>query len=253
MLRKYEVIDNFFQEINSEIKAYLLGFFLADGTYSLGARCTNSYKFQIRLQHEDVNVINMYQQEIVPTKPIINHPAYVDKNNVVHKETNSSTWTSKLMGQHLQEYNIYPQKTYDLNFTFPFEKIPLEYLWDFIRGFFDGDRQISYSNKTHQSTFALYGTSYDFMHQLGELFEKEFDVQMRIEGIQKSKMMLYTLRFHSNFKRKTFIENLYIKFYKNKNYFLKRKQEKFLNYLLFKYRDNLEDYERLLSIVERRE
>lgn len=76
---------------------------------------------------------------------------------------------------------------------------------------------------------------------------------MRIEGVQKSKMMLYTLRFHSNFKRKTFIENLYIKFYKNKNYFLKRKQEKFLNYLLFKYRDNLEYCERLLSIVERRE
>lgn len=100
-------------------------------------------------------------------------------------------------------------------------------------------------------TFALYGTSEVFMNSLGEYFEKEFNVKRRIEGVQKSKMTLYTLRFSSNYHRTTFIKALYEKFYKNKKYFLKRKQEKMLSYLLFKYRDNFEDCERLQSIVER--
>lgn len=100
-------------------------------------------------------------------------------------------------------------------------------------------------------TLALYGTSKVFMDNLGEYFEKEFNVEKRVEGIQKSKMILYTLRFSANQHRATFIEALYEKFYKDKKYFLKRKQEKMLSYLLFKYRDNFEDCERLQSIVER--
>lgn len=57
-------------------------------------------------------------------------------------------------------------------------------------------------------------------------------------------MILYTLRFKSK-NRVDFLEELYINFYKNKHYFLKRKQNKLLKYLLFKYRDNPNDCERL--------
>ena len=45
MKRKYDVKDDFFKEIDSEKKAYLLGFFLADGTYSLGSGCKDSYRY----------------------------------------------------------------------------------------------------------------------------------------------------------------------------------------------------------------
>lgn len=38
----------------------------------------------------------------------------------------------------------------------------------------------------------------------------------------------------------------------NKSCYLNRKKNKFLEYLKFKYRDNPEDYERFLDIVERR-
>ena len=65
-------------------------------------------------------------------------------------------------------------------------------------------------------------------------------------------MVLYTLRFSAGYNRKKFIDQLYNKLYSNKHFFLERKQSKMLNYLLFKYRDNSEDCERLQSIVERR-
>lgn len=253
MKRKYQVNDNFFKEINSEEKAYLLGFFLADGSYCLGRKCTKSYKFSIMLQKEDDNVIKLFKDNIIPDKQIQYKEAYIDKNNVKHKSTAFISWTSHIMNFDLEKFNIYPKKTYDIHFNFPFEKIPNEYLWDFIRGFFDGDGQISYSDITKQSTFALYGTSEQFLSKLGDIFEKEFDVIKRVEPVKKSKMILYTLRFHAGNNRKLFFYKLFIKFYKNKKYYLFRKCNKFLHYLLFKYRDNPEYYERILDIVERRE
>ena len=252
MKRKFDVNDDFFKEINSEIKAYLLGFFVADGSYSLATKCKDSYRYQIHQQEEDKCILDWYKEFIVPTKELSYKAPYQDKQGSNHKGSYSLRWSSKLMHLDLQNFNITPRKTYDFEFEFPFELIPKEYLWDFIRGFFDGDGQVSYSNTTHQFTFALYGTSEKFMSQLGEIFEKEFGIEKRIEGIQKTKMTLFTLRFSANQKRLPFIDALYSKFYKNKSYFLPRKQSKFLNYLLFKYRDNPEDCERLQDIVERR-
>ncbi len=228
-------------------------FFLADGSYCLGSKCTKSYKFSIRLQKEDDNIIKLFKDNIIPDKQIYYKEAYIDKNNVKHKSTAFISWTSHIMNFDLEKFNIYPKKTYDIHFNFPFEKIPNEYLWDFIRGFFDGDGQISYSDITKQSTFALYGTSEQFLSKLGDIFEKEFDVIKRVEPVKKSKMILYTLRFHAGNNRKLFFYKLFIKFYKNKKYYLFRKCNKFLHYLLFKYRDNPEYYERILDIVERRE
>ena len=253
MKRKYDVKDDFFREIDSEEKAYLLGFFLADGTYSLGSGCKDSYRYQIHQQEIDQCVVEWFKNAIVPEGRIDYKEAYTDAKGTNHKGTYKLRWTSKTMHKDLENFNITPRKTYDLEFEFPFEKIPNKYLWDFIRGFFDGDGQVSYSEETHQFTFALYGTSEKFMNQLGEIFEKEFGVEKRIEGIQKSKMILYTLRFSSNQNRQAFINALFSKFYTNKSYFLKRKQSKLLNYLLFKYRDNPEDCERLQDIVERRD
>ena len=128
MKRKYQVNDNFFKEINSEEKAYLLGFFLADGSYCLGSKCTKSYKFSIRLQKEDDSVIKLFKDNIIPDKQIQYKEAYIDKNNVKHKSTAFISWTSHIMNFDLEKFNIYPKKTYDIHFNFPFEKIPNEYL-----------------------------------------------------------------------------------------------------------------------------
>lgn len=54
-------------------------------------------------------------------------------------------------------YGIKERKTYDVDYEFPFDKIPEEFKWDFIRGVFDG--QISYSKTNHASTFGIYTTS----------------------------------------------------------------------------------------------
>lgn len=70
MIRKHNVVDDFFDVIDSEIKAYLLGFFVADGYFNLGARCTKSYRFQVALQNTDEEIIQLYRQFICPDAKI---------------------------------------------------------------------------------------------------------------------------------------------------------------------------------------
>ena len=64
-------------------------------------------------------------------------------------------------------------------------------------------------------------------------------------------MVLYTIRFFSNYNKVSFLTELYKKFYLNKSLFMKRKKLKIQKYLMFKYRANQEDFERLLDSVER--
>lgn len=251
-MKRSKTYDDFFNVIDSEIKAYLLGFFIADGNISMNARCVNSYKFGITLTESDGYVVKWYRDNICPERTITHyHSANGAKDR---KPVYAISWTSTAMKEYFETiYNIVPRKTFDLEFVFPFDKIPKEYIWDFIRGFFDGDGQISYNDTSHVSTFALYATSYKFLEQIGSFFEKEFGVEMRIEGTKKSKMILYCLRFNAHYNKQKFYFELYNKFYVNKQYYLTRKEEKLKKYLMFKYRVNQEDFERLFDNVEHRE
>lgn len=87
MKRKYSVNDNFFKVIDSEEKAYLLGFFLADGSYNLGTRCTKSYRYQVCLQGRDKSIIDFFQNFICPENSIKYKKAYVDKKGVSHQDS----------------------------------------------------------------------------------------------------------------------------------------------------------------------
>ena len=140
----YKVNDTFFDNIDSEIKAYLLGFFIADGCVQKEAKYRNkeiySYSYRMMLCNsiDDEDVIKLFQKYICPSKKLeytINQSGVkVKRKPQVHFR-----WNSKHMFETLLSYNIIPKKTYDFEFTFPFERIPTKLHRHFIRGFFDGD------------------------------------------------------------------------------------------------------------------
>ena len=152
------------------------------------------------------------------------------------------------MGKVLQDlYNIKPRKTYDHDFLMNFSLIPKEFVFDFIRGYFDGDGAVSYNEETHSLQFAIYGTSVNFLNQIADFFEKDFNVVRRISYRDNKTTRLYCLMFDSFKKKKEFHNSLFEKMYQNKKIYLKRKMLKLRHYLEFKYRDNPEDIERLLG------
>ena len=221
--------ENYFNNIDCDLKAYLLGFFLADGCITMNSGCKNSYKLSINISETDKNIVELYQQTICPNNKItISNYTKGAKNR---KPTYQIKWTSNIMKKDLENFNIYPRKTQDLNFEFPFEKLNTKFHFYFIRGFFDGDGALSYEKDKIQFTFSFYATTKLFLEQIENLFKKEFNVDYKIIGCKKSTMTLYQINFNSNNKRKYFIEKLYNKMYNNSKFSLDRKRLKFESYL----------------------
>lgn len=219
--------DEYFKVIDSDIKAYLLGFFLADGSITINSGCKNSYRLSINISETDKLLVEKFQSEICPQNKIVT--TYYQKEALNRKPVCNIKWTSNIMKNDLENFNIKQNKTYDFDFEFPFEKIENRFIFSFIRGFFDGDGHISYSK--NQFTFAFYATSKKFLTQLGIIFENNFNVKFIIDESQKKNVILYCLRFNSNYKRLSFINELYYKFYENSEFSLIRKKQKFESYL----------------------
>ena len=137
-----KINEKFFDNIDSEEKAYLLGFFIADGCMQKeekkkdGKVYSYSYRFTLSNSIDDLEIIELFQKSICPNKKI----EFINDQRGVkfRKEQARLRWTSKHMFETLESYNIHPRKTYDNEFFLP--KIMSDNLLrHFIRGLFDGD------------------------------------------------------------------------------------------------------------------
>lgn len=222
MARKLTKNENYFNEIDTELKAYLLGFFLADGCViqpSSGNKCIS-----MCLQEQDKYVLEWFLKEIVPDGKISSHK----KKSTGNVQYNIK-FTAKTMAEKLEElYNIKPRKTQDINFIFPFDKIPNELLHHFIRGFFDGDGWITTYSKDSNSgvlvpQFGFVSTSLPFILQLEEVLPKF--TEPRIITNQGKNNTYYQLIYSCGHGRVPLIQAW---LYNNANYYLLRKYNKFV-------------------------
>ena len=149
------VIHNYFSNINNPTKAYLLGFFIADGNIYYDR---NHYRFGISLNNKDIDILKLYKSEL-------NIPNDIEFLKFSHKEQQVKLrWSSKIMANNLMnKYNISVRKTYDINFWFPIYLLPPEYYGDFICGFLDGDGSIE-TNGKGKCTIRISGTNIIFFH-----------------------------------------------------------------------------------------
>lgn len=134
--------DNFFDEIDSELKAYLLGYLVADGCVSLELKKNGSYNYRIAfcVSQDDMEVIDMYKKFVFPNNAVCTKD--YSKDGVNRKPQVRLRASSKHMVETLiNKYHIHPRKTYDSVFKFP--NIAKHLQLDFIRGLFDGDGTIS--------------------------------------------------------------------------------------------------------------
>lgn len=140
--RKYNVDDYFFDEINNQERAYILGLFYADGcNYENGV-------VKIDLAEQDYNYL-------LKIKDILNYTGEIKKYGEGKKKFTGYdklyncqdicrlSMRSKHMSDQLAEKGCIHNKTYSL--LFPTENIlPKELIRHFIRGYMDGDGGISY-------------------------------------------------------------------------------------------------------------
>ncbi len=134
--RKYNVNDNFFDVIDSENKAYWLGFIYADGFIN-----TNDDKIGISLSIKDIEHLEKFKKDIEFTGNI---NIYEQKQGYnVGSKYCRILFTSENMKKQLIDKGVFELKTDKLKF--PTEKqVPNKFIYDFIRGYIDGDGCITH-------------------------------------------------------------------------------------------------------------
>lgn len=219
--KKHHVSD-YFKKIDSETKAYILGYIVADGSIEESNRKNRKSKL-IRLRFgcvtEDDEILKLIQREIAPENKI----RYYQPKAANHKQVSILQICDKeLISDLVSLYNIKPKKTYDANFEFP--NIPEEYERDFIRGFIDGDGSIG---KRH---FSMICNSPIFANQIKDRFLKVIpELKWVIYKEIRHITYYWSLHFSYNIKVR---KPIYDYLYKDATVFLKRKKEKAFNTVL---------------------
>ena len=201
--------EDFFDNIDSELKAYMLGFIIADGNVSI---YNNQYSLKIKIQYEDRYLLERLLKELDCTNTI---------NNDIYQKSPTSdniyrysyvSITSKHLVESLIKLKVIPAKTgYE---ELPY--IPEKFVRHMIRGFFDGDGVACCTDKTKSFGFVGNGKIID---QLKDILNWH-DVYAEPHWVTPN---LYQMQTSSN-KR---LLNLYHYMYDNCSFYLTRKYEKF--------------------------
>lgn len=200
--RKYPINQTFFDEINSEEKAYFLGFLCADG-----CNHKNSTKISMFLKESDKEILEIFKNLLQPTKPL----------TFLKKTTGSDQYgiqiSNRKISNRLNELGCVPNKTFNLLFPNK-NQVPKEYLKYYLRGFFDGDGWLGEKESSITATN-------DFCETLQKFLFEEFSMESRIRSKGKISEICFstkTTKFFTNW------------IYKDCTFFLKRKYQKYKKY-----------------------
>lgn len=128
--RKYTINKDFFKVIDTEEKAYILGFLYADGYNQVTKK-----QVRLTLQKRDKDILDKINKILNHNKPLL-----VIKENYLDLSINS-----KDMSLDLEKLGCVQNKTFKI--TFPYEHLSKDLYRHFIRGVFDGDGCISINKK----------------------------------------------------------------------------------------------------------
>lgn len=221
-MNKKQHNSNYFKTIDTETKAYILGYIVADGSIEESVRKDRPSKL-IRLRlgciSEDEEIIKLIQKEIAPYN-VIRHYQPKAKNR---KQTSILQICDKELINDLRSlYDIQPRKTYHSTFKFP--NIPKKFERDFIRGYIDGDGSIG------DKHFSMICNSPIFATQIKDKFLKQIpNLKWYIYEECRKITPYWSLHFNFCLKVK---RNLFEYLYKDAVVFLKRKHDKMLNTVL---------------------
>lgn len=218
--RKYVLNENYFEKIDTEEKAYWLGFLYADGNIFINE---NSYRLTFSLKREDSDHVKRFKECIESNATI-----KIQTTSIGDKKYESAIIriNNEKICRDLIKKGCIPNKTFRT--TYPSEEIvPYHLQSHFIRGVFDGDGCISYTmniekDKMPQVHFEILGTR-DILTGIFNYFSNNDLLRSKLKISKKDN--IYSLRASGVYNILEIKEILY----NNSNLFLDRKYEKFLD------------------------
>jgi len=157
---RYEINENFFEKINTEKKAYILGFILADASIR---KCKKgASELQISINSKDIDVLEKINRAMKSNYPIkFRKP----RTSVIKSGYNKDTVINGNITANLCIYNskivddlIKLGISFDKTYTGKPIKVKKELEKDFWRGCLDGDGSIFQIKKNREWAISMYGT-----------------------------------------------------------------------------------------------
>lgn len=210
--RKYNIEnEDFFEQINTEYKAYFLGFLMADGyIYVRSQGCKN---LQLTIKDSDRHLLDELNYVLGSNYPVqtINNNGYPAVKVVIQ--------SAKLVDD-LNRHGCFQRKSKYL--TFP-TTVPKYLLNHFLRGYIDGDGCIYINQKRKQAHLSINGTR-EFLEVSLEILANVIgDSQKSLPQVRKDKG-IYVFALHGNRRVKKCLDWLY----QDAHIYLQRKYARYM-------------------------
>lgn len=207
----YTCNESYFKEINSPDKAYWLGFLMADG-FIESKRKNGNQKFGVTLQIKDEKHLYKFKEALNATNPIkIYKGSGYNKDGLFAK----ILITSQQIVDDLSKYGVVEHKTGIEQIP---QNIPMRFVRDFIRGYFDGDGSI-YFQKTNNAYFVSIVGPYDILQSINNFL----NIDAKIHPDKSIYQVAYTNRKD--------VYNFLHTIYQDSSVYLDRKYQLYLDYL----------------------
>lgn len=208
--RTYTCNESYFEVINTEEKAYWLGFLYADGCVCRSGKVQH---LEVTLQENDIEHLKKFLKSIGSNTPT--HKKVIKLNDKKYKAYRVNIGSAR-MCQDLIKIGCTPRKS--LTLKFPSKEILSEELvLHFVRGYIDGDGWIGISTNKHLARIGVLGTQNFLLGIQESMHWKKVSIRECNRGSKA-----FVIEYNSS---ETI--NYLNEIYKNANIYLDRKYEKY--------------------------
>ena len=174
--QQFKINENYFKEIDSEEKAYMLGFIYADGNVSDSSK-DKHYRLRITLKNSDIEILNRFKDLLEFEGNIKVRELKSNQRDTRGYFISELSVSNKVLITDLISLGVVPNKT----FTIKFPIMPQNLYRHFIRGFFDGDGSI-YLRKDRPNgiNFELVCASLPFINKIVDIFAIEKGIKLNV-------------------------------------------------------------------------
>lgn len=219
--RKYFHDEDFFEKIDSEEKAYWLGFMFADGYIVDNEKRYGQDAFALTLAKDSIDSLEKFKKSIKATNPIT-----WDTSKKNSQPQGRLLMRSQKTVNDLIDKGCVKQKSLILQ---PPKNIPEELIRHFIRGFFDGDGSLIKYERTKDST--IYSINITSTYEMVKWIKQVFQMGQIFPEKRREQTWYFTVGGNQQ------VITLYHFLYDNATIWMDRKYNRFQE-LLNKYSEN---------------
>lgn len=207
---KYKIDHNFFDKINNQNSAYILGFLMADGCVS-----KKSCEISIALHKKDVCVLKFIKKQLKS-----------ESNISIKNDVCRVSFYSRVLSEKLKQLGCVPLKSTKLIWND--NVVPGNLIHHFIRGYFDGDGHFSFYfiKGKYLKTHLNIASTLNFCNGLSMFVKNKFGFNVSMSQRRKNSPCR-TIELNGNKQVSVFLNWMY----KDATICLPRKSEKVKEYL----------------------